>query len=150
MAVTAKMFGQFLRHALLKEVNLSTDDIKVMLCTSALALDTTKQDSFEYKTSITNEVSGTGYTATGASLANKTLTYDSANNKIIFNADDITWANSTITARYAIIYDNTPSTDATKPLIAYLDFTTDQISSNGNFTIQWDNTENAIFTITTA
>jgi hypothetical protein len=86
MAVTAKMFGQFLRHALLKEVNLATDDIKVMLLTSTASIDATKQDSWEYKSNVTNEVATAGnYNAGGVALTGEALTYDSANNKILFN-----------------------------------------------------------------
>jgi len=56
------------------------------------------------------------------------------------DADDTTWSSSTITARYAVIYDASPATNATRPLIGYVDFGSDQSSSNGNFTITWDAT----------
>jgi hypothetical protein len=135
MAVTARMFGNFLLKALNKEVDWDTDTIKVMLCTSSYTPD---QDTHIYKSSVTNEVSGTGYTAGGATLANKTIGYTGATNVIKLDADDVTWSNSTITARYAVIYDDTPATDATKPLLGYVDFGADQSSSSGNFTITWD------------
>jgi hypothetical protein len=48
------------------------------------------------------------------------------------------WTSSTITARYAVVYDSTPGTDATRPLICYIDFGADVISSGGSFTIAWD------------
>ncbi len=73
-------------------------------------------------------------------MANKTNTYNSATNVIVLDADDVTWASSTITARYAVIYNATPATDATRPLIGYVDFGSDQSSTNGNFTITWDST----------
>ena len=87
-----------------------------------------------------NEVSGTGYTSGGYTLANKTNTYNSGTNVIVLDADDVTFASSTITARYAVVYDATPATNATRPLIGYVDFGSDQSSSNGNFTITWDAT----------
>ena len=89
---------------------------------------------------VANEVSGTGYTAGGNTLANKTNAYNSGTNVIVLDADDTTWSSSTITARYAVIYDATPATNATRPLIGYVDFGSDQSSSNGNFTITWDAT----------
>ena len=73
-------------------------------------------------------------------MLNKTNTYNSATNTIVLDADDQTWTSSTITARYAVVYDATPATNATKPLIGYVDFGSDQSSSNGNFTITWDAT----------
>jgi hypothetical protein len=134
MAVTAKMYGNALLKALNKEVNYITDTIKVMLCTSAY---TPNQDAHIYKSSITGEVTGTGYTAGGATLTNKTMTYDGATNTIKLDADDVVWVSSTITARYAVIYDDT-GTDSTSTLLGYIDFGEDKISSAGDFKITWD------------
>lgn len=144
--MASKAYGQFLGKALNKEIDWDTDDIKVALVSSAYVPN---QDTHDYFDDVAaNEVSGTGYTAGGASLASKTLTYDGANNVLVLDAADVTWANSTVTARYAVIYDNTPATAATKPLIGYVDFVSDQSSTNGNFTLQWDAT--GILRITTA
>lgn len=55
---------------------------------------------------------------------------------IWLDADDVTWASSTITARYAVIYKDT-GVATTSPLIGFVDFGQDESSSNGNFTIQW-------------
>lgn len=81
------------------------------------------------------EVSGTNYVANGNTLANKTVTQDNSADVGYFDADDTTWASSTITARFAIIYD---STLTTKDLIAAIDFGSNQSSSAGNFTIQFN------------
>jgi hypothetical protein len=134
----SKLYGQFLSQALNKEIDWDTDTIKVALLTNAYTPD---QDAHNYLDDVVaNEVSGTGYTAGGNTLANKTNAYNSATNVIVLDADDTTWSSSTITARYAVIYDATPATNATKPLIGYVDFGSDQSSSNGNFTITWDAT----------
>ena len=134
----SKLYGQFLSQALNKEIDWDTDTIKVALLSNAYTPD---QDAHNYLDDVVaNEVSGTGYTAGGNTLANKTNTYNSATNVIVLDADDTTWSSSTITARYAVIYDATPATNATKPLIGYVDFGSDQSSSNGNFTITWDAT----------
>lgn len=134
MAVTAKMYGNALLKALNKEVDWDTDTIKVMLCTSSYTPD---QDTHIYKSSVTNEVTGTGYTAGGATLANKTITYAGSTNTIKLDADDVVWASSTITARYAVIYDDT-GTDSTSVLLGYIDFGEDKTSSAGDFKITWD------------
>jgi hypothetical protein len=134
----SKLYGQFLSQALNKEIDWDTDTIKVALLTNAYTPD---QDVHNYLDDVVaNEVSGTGYTAGGNTLANKTNSYNSATNVITLDADDTTWSSSTITARYAVIYDATPATNATRPLIGYVDFGSDQSSSNGNFTITWDAT----------
>ena len=135
MAVTAKMNGNALLKALNKEVNYLTDTIKVMLCTSIYVPD---QDAHIYKSSVTGEVVGTGYVAGGATLTDKTMVYVAGTNTITLDATDVTWATSTITARYAVIYDAQTAVDATSVLLGYVDFGADQISSIGNFTITWD------------
>lgn len=143
MAVSALLYGQSPMQAYgsgsaggAPNIDWLSDTIKVMLCTSSYTPD---QDAHVFKSSITNEVAATGgYTAGGATLANKTLGYTSGTNVIKFDADDVVWAASTITARYAVIYDDTPATDVTKPLIGYIDFGADASTSNGAFTITWD------------
>lgn len=132
----SKLYGNFLVKALNKEVDWDTDTIKVALTTSSY---TPNQDTHDYFNDVTNEVTGTGYTAGGNTLASKTITYDDANNVIVLDAADSTWASSTITARYAVVYAST-GTASTSPLIGYVDFGSDQSSTNGNFTITWDST----------
>jgi hypothetical protein len=136
--MASKLYGSFFGKALNKEIDWDTDAIKVMLLSSAY---TPNQDTHDYLDDVVaSEVTGTGYTAGGATLASKTLTYDSANNVTVLDAADVTWASSTITARYAVIYDDAGATNAQKALIGYVDFGADQSSTNGNFTITWDAT----------
>lgn len=114
-------------------IDLDTDTIKVALVTSSYTVDI---DTHDYFDDITNEVSGTGYTAGGATLASKTLTVDTTNDRCKFDAADVSWDPSTITARAAILYKST-GTASTSPLIAYFDFASDKSSSNAEFTITW-------------
>ena len=135
--MASKLYGNFLLKALNKEVDYDTDTIKVALLTSSY---TPNQDTHDYFNDVsTYEVSGTGYTAGGITLASKTATYDSGTNVIVLDAADVTWSSSTITARYAVVYDST-GTSSTSALIGYVDFGSDQSSTNGNFTITWDST----------
>ena len=135
--MASKLYGNFLKLALNKEVDWDTDTIKVALLSNAYTPD---QDTHDYFNDVSaNEVTGTGYTAGGATLASKTITYDSGSNVITLDAADTTWSSSTITARYAVVYGST-GTSSTSPLIGYVDFGSDQSSSNGNFTITWDAT----------
>ncbi len=114
-------------------IDLDTDTIKVMLVTSTYTPD---QDLHDFKDDVTNEVTGTGYTAGGEALASKTVTQDNTDNEGVFDAADVTWSSSTITARAAVLYKDT-GTASTSPLICYLDFGSDQSSSSGDFIIQW-------------
>jgi hypothetical protein len=74
--MAGKIAGQGLLSAFSGEINYLTDTIKAMLTTSAYTFDPL---THRYKSSVTNEVSGTGYTARGATLAGKAATYTAAN-----------------------------------------------------------------------
>lgn len=135
MAVTAFLYGNVFTAAFNKEIDFAADTIKVALATSAYTPD---QDAHDYFDDITNEVTGTGYTAGGATLGTPTVTYTGATNVLKLDGADVSWTTSTITARYAIIYDSTPGTAATNPLIAYVDFGADVSTTAGTFQITWD------------
>jgi hypothetical protein len=115
-------------------IDLDTDTIKVALVTSAY---TPNQDTHDFFDDVTNEVSGTGYTAGGATLASKAITVDTTDNEGVFDASDVVWTTSTITARGAVLYKST-GTASTSALIAYIDFVTDKVSTAGSFTIAWN------------
>ena len=135
MAVTGFFYGNAFLNAFDKKIDFNSDTIKVALCTSTY---TPNQDTHDFFNDITNEVSGTGYTAGGATLGTPTLTYTGGTNVLKLDGDDVSWTTSTITARYAIIYDSTPGTAATNPLLAYVDFGADVTSTAGTFSIVWD------------
>ena len=134
MAVTAKAYGRAGLSLMNKEMDLDTDAIKVMLCTATYTPD---QDAHRYKSDVTNEVSGTGYTAGGATLASPAVSYTGATNVAAFDAADTVWGPPAVfTARYAVVYDGTPGTDATRPLLGWVDFGADVVVST-TLTITW-------------
>jgi len=60
---------------------------------------------------------------------------------VLDSTTDPTWNPSTISgARYFVVYDRTPATNATRPLIAGIDFGQDSGSSNSELKIQFDAT----------
>lgn len=135
MAVTAKLYNKAVTSLANKEIDWGTDTIKVALFTSSLVPSQTADQYFDAAPYTTNQVAnGNGYTTGGATLASKTETITGQVKN--FDAADVTWSTSTITARFAVVYDDTPGTN--KPLICYVDFGADVVSSGGNFTITWD------------
>src|ERR671926_414352 len=95
------IFNSFKKKIMDGSIDLDTDTIKVALVTSSYTPD---QDAHDFFDDVTNEVSGTGYSAGGASLANKAVTADNTDNEGVFDADDTNWGSSTITARGAVLY----------------------------------------------
>jgi hypothetical protein len=135
---TSKAYENLAKNIFAKKVDWTGDTIKVALLSSAY---TPNQGTHAFFSDVSaSEVTGTGYTAGGATLATKTSTLDTTNKVVVLDADDVTWASSTITARYAVIYDASGGSAATNALIGYVDLISDQASNNGNFVIQWDAT----------
>ena len=129
MAISQTLTDTFLQDCLDGAQNLGTsgNTLKIALYTSSASLGAT---SASY--SATNEVSGTGYTAGGVALSSQAVAYDSTNQVAYFDAADPSWSSATITARGALIYNNTKSNAS----IAVLDFGSDYSSSNGTFQVQ--------------
>lgn len=71
------------------QTDFLTDTIKVMLTTSAY---TPNRDTHETKADVTNEISGTGYTAGGVTLASKTITYTAADSWATARANSTAYA----------------------------------------------------------
>jgi len=95
----------------------------------------------------TEATSGTGYTSGGQALANVAVTTVTTNDAK-FDADDVTWTASggSITASYAIIYNDT---DADDPPIAFVDFDGSQSAGDGtDFKIVWNASGIFTFTVT--
>jgi len=107
------------------------DTFKIALYTNSATFDasTTAYTS-------TNEVTGTGYTAGGGTLANVDPT--STGTTAFTDFADETFTTATITARGALIYNTTPNTTSisvTNPTVVVLDFGSDKSSTAGDFTI---------------
>jgi hypothetical protein len=116
-----------------------TDTIKCMLFAHAASSYITNSSGITYHAAIASgEISGTGYTASGATVSGATIAFNGFNpTKIKLDANDTSWANSTITARYAVIYKWTGN-GMTSPVICWVDFGSNQSSSSGTFEIQWN------------
>jgi hypothetical protein len=133
VAVTANWYGRGFLKVFNKEIDFDTDAIKI-----ALLADTyTPSQSHDYFDDVVaSELGATGgYTTGGKLLATLTPAYDDST---IFSLDatvDPVWTSATFTCKYAVIYDSTPGSDATNPLIAYINFGGNVSVTNGTFTI---------------
>ena len=98
---------------------------KMALYTNSASLDAS---TTAYTSS--NEVSGTGYSAPGKDLTN--VNPSSSGTSGFAEFGDQTWGSSTITARGALIYNDTATGD---PSLVVLDFGSDKSSSSGEFAV---------------
>lgn len=126
MAITQAMCTSFKEDLLNKEQDLGNgaDTIKIALYTSSATLDST---TTAY--SATNEVSGSGYTAGGVTLANQVVS--TSGTTAYFDADDPEWTSASFTTAGALIYNATASNKA----IAVLSFGGDFTVTSGTFRI---------------
>jgi|TARA_R110000824_G_scaffold90285_1_gene220639 hypothetical protein len=106
-------------------LNSGGDTFKVALYTNSASFTAA---TTAYTT--TNEITGTNYTAGGGSLTR----VDPATSGTTAFTDfaDETWSSATITARGALIYNDTASGD---PTVVVLDFGGDKTATSGDFTI---------------
>ena len=124
MAITQAMCSSFKTELFGGVHDLDTDTIKIALFTSAATLSAA---TTAYAT--TNEVVGTNYVAGGNTLAGAVISLDGTTAIVDFT--DTTWADSSITARGALIYNSSKADRA----IAVLDFGSDKTSTTGDFTV---------------
>jgi len=142
MAITTAMctsFKQELMEAVHNFKNSGDSTFNLALYTSSATLDAS---TTAY--TATNEVSGTGYTAKGAALTRVDPT--TSGTTAFTDFDDLTFSSSSITARGALIFNDSASGD---PSVCALDFGGDKTSSSGDFTIQFPTADasNAIIRI---
>lgn len=108
----------------------TTDTYKCALVTSAYTENRATHTKFS---DVTNEITGTGYTAGGATVV-PTFTKDTTNHRLTVVFPSSTWTTSTLTARKAVCYKST-GTPSTSPLVFVDDFGSDVSTTSGTFTL---------------
>jgi hypothetical protein len=125
------IYTRGLYAAMTGSIDLDTDAFKVMLTTSTYS----ENKDQDYRDSITNEVSGTGYTA-GGNTPTVTVTLDDTNDRVDVSLGGTSWASSTITgARKAIYYRARGGASSADELIFCNDFGADLSTVGGTLTL---------------
>jgi len=128
MAITQAIATVFKQDLMSPGGNLAAQSLKCALYTNAATLNAT---TTVYNPG--NEVtsSGSNYTAGGNTLTNVAISVDGTT--AIFDADNVTFPNATISAQAALIYNANNANSA----IAVLDFGGVKTSTNGTFELQF-------------
>jgi|TARA_R110000796_G_scaffold41461_8_gene102615 hypothetical protein len=127
MAISQAMCTSFKQEILVGTHNFtasSGNTFKLALYTSSASLGAA---TAAYTSS--NEASGTNYSATGSALTSVTPT--TAGTTAFCDFSDLTFSNVSITARGALIYNDTQSDKS----VCVLDFGSDKTATAGDFTI---------------
>jgi hypothetical protein len=151
------LYTKYKASALTGAVDLTGHTIKVMLVNGnyAAQINSSNAQNTHFLTGdvVAYEIAdGGGYIKGGKVLTSKSVTADTTDKEGVFDADDVSWPSSTITASGAVIYvsgsinplgdlsnSNTAAAINKSYLIAFVDFGGNQSSSNGTFQIVWNN-----------
>lgn len=118
-------------------LNLDLETHKVAMFTNTPTPNFSTDTAYGAAPYNANEVAGAGYTAGGQVLTSTTVT-ESPTGTLMWDANDESWAASTITnARCALIYADALTTPVADAAIALVNFGADFSTVNGTFTIQW-------------
>jgi hypothetical protein len=112
-------------------IDFDTDTFKMVLLTSSY---TGNQGTHTKRSDLTNEVTGTGYTAGGVTVA-VTVAKDTTNKKVTLTFAAGNWASSTITARYAAVYKSRGGASSADELVFLNDFGGDVVSTSSTFAV---------------
>ena len=126
------LYNSMLTNLVRGAIDFDTDAFKAMLVGPDYAPDV---DTHANRSQVSNEITGTGYTAGGAVTA-VTVTQDNANNRVALSFNPVTWSNATIAgARGVVIYKSRGGAAAADELVAYGDFGSDKSSSGADFVV---------------
>jgi hypothetical protein len=125
------IYNIFKSEIMKKTVDMVNDTIKIMLLNNSHSFNA---DHDEKADIVANEISGTGYTAGGATLGSKAVTVDNTDDEGVFDAADASWTSASFTAYHAVIYDDTLTSPADM-LICSIDFGGAQTVTAGTFQI---------------
>ena len=131
MAV-ARMYGLGIKGLALGRFNVGTDTFK---CSLHSATYVPNGDTHEYWSSATNEVSGPGYTAGGVALTSVAATWSAGDQALKLTCANPTWVNATLTGVRIAVFYKVGGSAATSPLLAYIDFESDQSVTGADVSI---------------
>lgn len=115
--------------------DLDTDTMKVAAHTNTYTVD---QDTHDFFNDVTNEVTGTNYSAGGSTLGTVTLTRSTGT--VTFDAADVVWTQSASgfsTGRKFVVYKST-GTASTSRLFSVVTADADVGNVTGDLTIAWN------------
>ena len=141
MPITQAMATSFKVQLLNGQQNFSANTFKLALYTSSATIN---ENTTVY--SATNEVASTGNYSAGGNTLTVSVTPTNTGNVAFISFTNSSWANATITANGALIYNSNLSNAA----VCVLAFGGDKTSTNGTFAVNFPTADasNAIIRLT--
>lgn len=126
------IYNSAVRDTATGAIDFDTDTFWAMLTTATY---TENKDTHTKRSDVTNEVTGTGYSAGGQVITVSVAAVDTANDRVVITIGPVSWAASTITARKMVVYKRRGGAATADELVFVNDFGSDVISANGTFTV---------------
>ena len=143
MPAVLQFYDSFTRFLQNGQCQPATDQYKLML------LDDTYKPAISghsYRSDVTGEVSGKGYTPGGQALTGSRILLDPAKHRTAFFANDVVWQGVVLNPiRFAVLYKSRGGVANVDELVAFVDFGTNQSVAGGNFAVSWDS--NGLWTL---
>ena len=148
-ASTFDFYDEFTEYSMDGTIDLDADTFKLALFSSTSNAATLSTSGYA---NLTNEVAnGLGYTTGGQALTS--VTWVRSAGTTTFDSADVVWTASggSITARYAVMYDDTVTTPVADPLVgnSLLDTTPDDVTATDGNTLTVAPSASGWFTLST-
>ena len=128
------IYTSVLRAALTGSVNFGSDTFWAMLTTSAY---TPNKDTHDFRNDVTDEITGTGYTADGKVIAATVAAVDTANDDVEISFGPVQWTGLSATGiRQMVVYKRRGGAASADELVYCHDFDVDTTVTAGTLDVE--------------
>jgi hypothetical protein len=134
------IYNSCVKDLLTGDIDFDTHTFKALLVgtTYDAIADETKKDSHAFRSDVTNEITGTNYTAGGNACTATVGSIDTTNNRVEVTFSVTNWTSATITNAYGLVIYRNVGTAGTDRLVCYVMFTNSPVScTNGTFSVSF-------------
>jgi hypothetical protein len=125
--MAARAFGKFLQHLAKADIDVDTLALGAMLVGSGY---TPNYDVHEFRSDVTSEVTGTGYTAGGIAQTGELTTLDATNHWLKIDADDADFGTLTVSGIVGMVLYVVTGSAATDYLVSMHTFASQSPSAS--------------------
>ena len=126
------IYGLMLKSMGNGRINFDTHTFMGMLCGPGYV---PSQSAHQFKSSVTSEITGSGYNIGGKAIA---ISTSYSNKTFTVMGSNLVWPSAKFSARYLVVYDDSASpNNNAKPLICCIDFGEMKVVNDQSFEWRW-------------
>lgn len=127
------IFNSCIEDLVRGNIRFDQDIFKLLLVTAAY---TPNKDTHTRRSDVTNEVTGTSYSA-GGRVITATVALDTSTDRLNISFGSAQWTGSAITARGGVVYKSHGGAANADELVMYVDFGENISSASGTFSVSF-------------